>query len=141
MWPEDEGCDVLYDKFDFIVVGAGSAGSVVGARLAVNPQYKVLVIEAGESPPIESEVPGLLLTLQNTKYAYNYTTEHSDKYCLAFNNGSCIWPRGRMIGGTGSLNGMIYLRGNPGDYNDWNVEGWKYEDVLPYFEKSQQFID
>lgn len=56
MWPEDEGCDVLYDKFDFIVVGAGSAGSVVGARLAVNPQYKVLVIEAGESPPIESEV-------------------------------------------------------------------------------------
>uniref|UniRef100_T1GRM2 Glucose-methanol-choline oxidoreductase N-terminal domain-containing protein n=1 Tax=Megaselia scalaris TaxID=36166 RepID=T1GRM2_MEGSC len=89
----------------------------------------------------QSKIPAFVIANQHTEYCYNYTTDKSENYCLAYNNGSCFWPRGRMIGGTGGLNGMIYLRGNSDDYNNWNVEGWSYNDVLPYFEKSPQFVD
>lgn len=72
---------------------------------------------------------------------YLYQTEKSKRFCLAFRNGSCHWPRGKMIGGSGGVNVMTYLRGNKGDYNRWREKGWEWEDVLPYFKKSLKPVD
>lgn len=144
MWPPDYGQEIknnIVPPFDFIIVGAGSAGSVLGGRLSVNPSWNVLVIEAGGNPPVESEIPALVNTMRPSEFLYDYQTEPSNKYCMAFNNGSCNWPRGKMLGGSGGVNAMIYLRGNEGDFKKWKVNGWSYNDVLPYFEKSPEFID
>ncbi|XP_075156916.1 glucose dehydrogenase [FAD, quinone]-like [Haematobia irritans] len=127
------------DTYDFIIVGAGSAGSVVASRLSENPQWKVLVLEAGEDPPIESEVPAMALTMQHSPYAYNYYTVANNRSCLALENEQCYWPRGKMFGGSGAINFLLYLRGNRRDYDTWldmGNTGWGYEDLWPYFEKS-----
>lgn len=82
--------------------------------------------------------------MQKTDVTFNYFTEPSTDYCLAYVNNSCYWPRGKMIGGSGGINAMVYVRGNKGDYDNWEElgnKGWGWEGVLPYFEKSRQFID
>lgn len=85
------------EKYDFVVIGAGSAGSVVANRLSENPDWKVLLIEAGGDPPIESEVPGMLFGLLRTPVDWQYYTD-SD-YCVAKKDG-CYWPRGKVLGGS-----------------------------------------
>ncbi|XP_037814919.1 glucose dehydrogenase [FAD, quinone]-like [Lucilia sericata] len=141
-FPEDYAETALkegLESYDFVVVGAGSAGSVVASRLSENPNWNVLVLEAGGDPPQESEIPSFFFTLQNTNYTYSYLTEPNDRSCKAFNDNKCHWPRGKFIGGTGGINGMLYVRGNRFDYDRWQQEGntgWGYDDVLPYFEKS-----
>uniref|UniRef100_A0A0A1XFA2 Glucose dehydrogenase [acceptor] n=1 Tax=Zeugodacus cucurbitae TaxID=28588 RepID=A0A0A1XFA2_ZEUCU len=143
LWPPDYANALLGraapDKYDFVVVGAGSAGSVIASRLSENPNWKVLVLEAGGDPPQESEVPGVLFSLEHTNVTWNYLTEHSDKACQGFVERRCYWPRGKMIGGSGGVNGMLYVRGHRGDYDNWaraGNEGWSWSDVLPYFERS-----
>ncbi|XP_014090143.2 glucose dehydrogenase [FAD, quinone] isoform X1 [Bactrocera oleae] len=142
LWPKDYAVHALehgLDAYDFVVVGAGSAGSVMASRLSENPNWKVLMLEAGSDPPQESEVPNLSFALQHTNVTWNYLTEYSDRACLGFFDRRCFLPRGKMIGGTGALNAMLYVRGNPRDYDRWaqagNV-GWGWNDVLPYFERS-----
>uniref|UniRef100_A0A1B0EZ31 Glucose-methanol-choline oxidoreductase N-terminal domain-containing protein n=1 Tax=Phlebotomus papatasi TaxID=29031 RepID=A0A1B0EZ31_PHLPP len=139
MWPEDYGniaIDIGFEEYDFIIVGAGSAGSVVANRLSENPDWNVLLLEAGGDPPIESSVsnfPAQAVSLQGTEYDWKYRTEPLDKY-------SNHWPRGKMLGGSSSMNGLLYVRGNDGDYDNWEKLGnptWGWDNVLEYFKKSE----
>ncbi|XP_037951739.1 glucose dehydrogenase [FAD, quinone]-like [Teleopsis dalmanni] len=141
-WPPDHADEAHHhgvNKYDYVIIGAGSAGSVLASRLSENPKMEVLVIEAGGDPPQESELPSLLFTLSHTNYSWNYYTEPSDHACWASKERRCYWPRGKMIGGSGGMNAMIYVRGNKHDYDGWRRKGnigWGWSDVLPYFEKS-----
>lgn len=82
--------------------------------------------------------------MQKTDATFNYFTDPSPDYCLAYKNNSCYWPRGKMIGGSGAINAMVYVRGNKEDYDNWERlgnKGWGWNGVLPYFEKSRKFVD
>ncbi|XP_053952137.1 glucose dehydrogenase [FAD, quinone]-like [Anastrepha ludens] len=141
-WPEDYGDLALengLEPYDFVVIGAGTAGSVVASRLSENRNWKVLVLEAGGDPPQESEIPSLYTYTTFTKYNWNYYTEPQSTACYAARDRKCYWPRGKMIGGTGAINGMLFLRGNQRDYDNWLAKGnvgWGWNDVLPYFRKA-----
>lgn len=130
------------DEYDFVVVGSGSAGSVVASRLSENPDWKILLLEAGGDPPIESEIPNFFIALQKSKFDWNYHTEVSDKANKSMPNG-CFWPRGKLLGGCSAINAMLYVRGNSRDYDQWESAGnptWGYEDVLQYFKKSEDNV-
>ncbi|XP_055307442.1 glucose dehydrogenase [FAD, quinone]-like [Sitodiplosis mosellana] len=131
----------LKDDWDFIVVGGGSAGSVVASRLSENPKWKVLLLEAGGNPPIESEIPALLGSMQKTEFDWQFSGK-SELASKANVNDTCRYAKGKMLGGTSSLNGMIYTRwgGKKEDYDHWaemGNNGWDYDSVLPYFKKSE----
>ncbi|MGI9426752.1 MAG: GMC family oxidoreductase [Hyphomicrobiaceae bacterium] len=126
------------ETFDYIIAGAGSAGSVLAARLSENGRHSVLLLEAG--PPdhnIWIHVP-LGVTRLFSNQTYNWCFETAPVPEL---NGRAIYqPRGRVLGGTSSINGMVYIRGNPADYDGWRQNGcmgWDWDSVLPYFKKSQ----
>ena len=96
-------------EYDFIVVGAGSAGATIANRLTEVAEWVVLLIEAGGDPPIESDIPNMALTLHGTKYDWNYRVESSKFSCRSMRDGQCLWPRGKMLGGCSSINAMLYL--------------------------------
>uniref|UniRef100_A0A2A4JGE4 Glucose-methanol-choline oxidoreductase N-terminal domain-containing protein n=1 Tax=Heliothis virescens TaxID=7102 RepID=A0A2A4JGE4_HELVI len=130
--------------FDFIVVGGGSAGAALAARLAELPQYDVLLIEAGPDPPRETIVPGLRETLKGSRYDWNFTTVDDGYSSQALEGHRQKQPRGRMLGGSGSLNDMVYARGHPVDYEEWaRVAGcaWNWTNVLPYFMRTERMTD
>ncbi|XP_022196327.1 glucose dehydrogenase [FAD, quinone] [Nilaparvata lugens] len=127
-------------EYDFIVVGGGSAGSVVASRLSEVPHWRVLLIEAGMNEPTGTQVPSMFLNFLGTSIDWGYQTEPEDMACLAENERRCNWPRGKVLGGTSVLNGMMYIRGSRKDFDDWSKlgnTGWSYQDVLPYFLKSE----
>ncbi|XP_058062967.1 alcohol dehydrogenase [acceptor]-like isoform X2 [Anopheles bellator] len=142
MWPKDYGPTAMargLEEYDFVIVGAGSAGSVVANRLSENPDWKVLLLEAGGDPPIESEVPYLALGLMHSPHVWNYYAEESATASKGYRNGS-YWPRGKMLGGCSSNNLMLYVRGNSRDYDRWEEQGnptWGWSNVLEYFKKSE----
>ncbi len=124
-------------RYDYIVIGAGSAGSVVANRLTEDPKVRVLLLEAGgpDTKP-EIQVPSAWPTLFGSEVDWAYFTE-GEPY---LNNRKIFSPRGKVLGGSSSINGMIYIRGNERDYNSWQAlgnQGWSYPDVLPYFKKSE----
>ncbi|KAG8222611.1 hypothetical protein J437_LFUL002604 [Ladona fulva] len=125
------------NEYDFVIVGAGSAGCVLANRLTEDPfGWNVLLLEAGGDEPFQATVPSELMNLQMTSIDWNYMTEPESESCLQ----GCVWPRGRTLGGTSSINAMLYIRGNRRDYNTWAREGntgWTFQDVLPYFKKSE----
>ncbi|XP_075984029.1 glucose dehydrogenase [FAD, quinone]-like [Anticarsia gemmatalis] len=143
LWPQDATPDVLKDpNYDFIVVGAGSAGSVVASRLSENPEWKVLLVEAGGNPTLETEIPQLFYSAMGTNLDWSYHTEPQEKACRGYINKGCAWPRGKVLGGTSSINAMSYVRGHKADYDQWAADGnygWGYEDILPYFLKSEKY--
>ncbi len=125
--------------YDYVIVGAGSAGCVLAGRLSENPSVDVLLLEAG--PPDtadEIRIPAALNLLWQTSYDWGYRTVPQDRA-----DGQVVyWPRGRVIGGSSSINAMIYIRGNKLDYNTWRDEygcdGWGYNDLLPYFIRAER---
>ncbi|RZF36872.1 hypothetical protein LSTR_LSTR004560 [Laodelphax striatellus] len=126
-------------KFDFIVVGAGSAGSVVAERLSEIEKWNVLLIEAGDNPTLASNIPGAAFNIEDEMY-FNYFTEPEAGVCEGYKGKTCYWPRGKALGGSSSVNAMLYIRGNRRDYDSWEklgCPGWSYKDVLPYFKKSE----
>ncbi|GAB0093747.1 hypothetical protein DMENIID0001_089210 [Sergentomyia squamirostris] len=146
MWPTDYGDIAIQDGFpeyDFIIVGAGSAGCVLANRLSENPNWKILLLEAGGDPLVESNIPRLFSTIWHSKYDWNYLAEPSDQYRISSHNGN-FWPGGKMLGGSSAMNAMLYIRGNDDDYNNWASLGnptWDWDSVLPYFKKSEMNLN
>ena len=122
---------------DFVVVGAGSAGCVLANRLSAETAVAVVVLEAGGSDDApEVRTPALSTALFGTDADWQYRTEPA----AAVQGRSLDWPRGKLLGGTSSINGMIYNRGNALDYDGWAARGnrgWSYAEVLPYFRRSE----
>ncbi|CAG9786286.1 unnamed protein product [Diatraea saccharalis] len=140
--PDDEVTD--NSKFDFIIIGGGSAGCVLASRLSEVKKWKVLLIEAGSHPPIESAIPGLTGAVFGTKNDWKYFTENNKVIDQALLNGSVYWPRGKMLGGSSSINAMFYVRGNTYDYQRWYDAGnkdWHPKIVANYFEKAESLQD
>ncbi|KAI5635483.1 GMC oxidoreductase domain-containing protein [Phthorimaea operculella] len=138
--PRDVDESLLQPEYDFIIVGAGSAGAVVANRLSEVGHWKVLLLEAGGDETEISDVPLLAGYLQLSKLDWKYKTEPQGTSCLAMEGGRCNWPRGKVLGGSSVLNYMLYLRGNKKDYDNWAAQGnkgWSYKDVLYYFKKSE----
>ena len=129
-------------EYDYIIVGAGSAGPVVAARLSEDKNVKVLLLEAGghyDEHPL-FHVPLHWLQLEKTEYDWEYYTEPQNVSCLGLNERRSYWPRGKVLGGSHILNAMQYTRGSKYEFDEWAANGctgWSYEDVLPYFKKSE----
>ncbi len=128
-------------EYDYVIIGAGSAGCVVANRLSADPKIRVLLVEAG--PPDRNlwlKVPiGYAKTISNPSLSWNYQTAPEPE----LNDRSIIWPRGKVLGGSSSVNGLIYTRGQAEDYNHWRQIGnlgWDYNSVLPYFRRSERQI-
>ena len=118
--------------YDTIIVGAGSSGCVMANRLSADPARRVLVLEAGRAAPIASDIPSDWVTMFNTGADWGFHTLPQ----AGCRGRRIFWPRGRMVGGSGSLNAMIYMRGLPSDYDGWAARGcpgWSWADVLPVF--------
>ncbi len=128
----------ISQNYDFIIIGAGSAGCVLANRLSENPNNRVLLIEAGGkdwNPWIHIPV-GYFKTMHNPATDWCYKTEPDSGIA----GRSLQWPRGKVLGGSSSLNGLLYVRGQHEDYNRWSElgnQGWSYKEVLPYFKKSE----
>nr|XP_012226923.1 PREDICTED: glucose dehydrogenase [FAD, quinone]-like [Linepithema humile]XP_012226924.1 PREDICTED: glucose dehydrogenase [FAD, quinone]-like [Linepithema humile]XP_012226925.1 PREDICTED: glucose dehydrogenase [FAD, quinone]-like [Linepithema humile] len=141
IYPPDRSEEIANSdrEFDFIIVGSGTAGSVLANRLTEVEDWKVLLIEAGENPSYLSEIPAVFLAQLKTPQDYSYDIECEKFACLGSNNRRCKWPRGKALGGSSILNAMLHIFGNERDYNTWSEngnKGWSYDEVLPYFRKS-----
>ncbi|XP_066910394.1 glucose dehydrogenase [FAD, quinone]-like isoform X1 [Clytia hemisphaerica] len=136
------GDDQIVDEYDFVIIGAGSAGAVVANRLSENESWKVLLLEAGGGETMLSEIPATTVLNFNTSIDWSFLSEPANdgKTSTIFKNGQLVMPRGKVLGGSSTINVMGYTRGNKRDYDLWEEQGnpgWSYEDVLPYFKKSE----
>ncbi len=124
-------------EYDYIIVGSGSAGSILAERLSADGSHTVLVLEAGQQDDsFWFKVPvGFTKTYYNRKYNYMYYSEREP----ALGDRELYCPRGKVVGGSGAINAMVYVRGQRSDYDDWAAasgeRGWSYEQVLPYFRR------
>jgi choline dehydrogenase-like flavoprotein len=128
---------------DFVVVGAGSAGAVIAARLSESAATQVVLLEAGGHPPAAELMPAACPTLQLDKETDWMYTAHAGGCGRGLEGGRMMVPRGKMLGGSSGLNYMAYVRGHPGDFDAWaagGATGWSYDEILPYFRKSERLV-
>lgn len=141
--------DQVIDKsYDFVIIGAGTGGSVVANRLSENKNWRILLLEAGKEEIFLTDFPLLAPAMHITAYNWGYRTQPHPKnpngsggYCLSMIDGRCNWPRGKAVGGTSVINFMIHSRGSKRDFDNWEKAGnpgWSYQDVYPYFKKSEK---
>ena len=130
-------------EYDYIIIGAGSAGSVLAARLSEDPAVKVPVLEAGgRNTSVLVRMPAGVGTLikQKSKFNWGFWSEPEP-----FMDGRRLWhPRGKGLGGSSAINGMVYIRGHARDYDHWRqlgLDGWSYAETLPYFKRAENFQD
>src|SRR6204780_1119284 len=136
--PQRRSSAVPSENYDFIIVGAGTAGCVLANRLSERPDVTVCLLEAGDRDryPLIQVPAAVAFTVLNPKLSWGYETV-PQPHC---NNRRVMLPRGRVLGGSSSTNGMVYIRGHPGDYDDWaaaGARGWSYAELLPYFLRSE----
>ena len=132
----------MAEQFDVVVVGGGSAGAVIAARLTEDPSVRVALVEAGGPPPPEELMPAAVASLQLNPETDWMLTGEAGGVGRGLADGRMMVPRGRMLGGSSGINYMAYVRGHPGDFDAWadgGAQGWAYGDVLPYFKKSEGF--
>jgi choline dehydrogenase len=123
-------------SYDYIIIGAGSAGCVLANRLTEDPSCTVLLLEAGGKGNFQTSIPGAYSTLHKSAVDWAFWTEPQPHV----NNRKLFVPRGKVLGGCSTTNAMAYVRGNPHDFDAWAAlgnKGWSYNDVLPYFKKSE----
>src|SRR5450755_2143100 len=135
---EHEQLEAGADEFDFIVTGAGSAGCVVAARLSESGRHRVLLLEAGgKDGSFWINMPiGYSKLYADPGHNWMYETEPEQQ----LGGRKLFQPRGKVLGGTSAINGMLYVRGHPADYNEWRQRGcmgWDWDSVVPYFKKSE----
>lgn len=124
-------------EYDYVIVGAGSAGCVLANRLSADPEVTVALVEAGgQDDKLEIRMPAGFAKLFKTEYDWNYTTAKQSE----MSGRELYWPRGRVIGGSSSLNAQMWVRGTAHDYDQWDIPGWGYDEVLPYFTKSEHRV-
>src|SRR4051794_41563062 len=127
------------ETFDFVIVGAGSAGCVLANRLTENGRRTVLLLESGGSDrSVLVQMPrALSIPMNRPRYNWGYATEPEPH----LDGRRVNTPRGKVLGGSSSINGLVYVRGNPFDFDRWQEEGargWSYHDVLPYFRRAEK---
>ena len=130
----------LNQGFDYIIVGAGSAGCVLANRLSADPACRVLLLEAGgPSQGFWLRLPvGYFRTINDTRFSWQFGVEPQAET----GHRAMVWPRGKVLGGSSAINGLLYIRGQRADYDDWaalGAAGWSYREVLPYFKRSERY--
>ncbi|GFT52987.1 glucose dehydrogenase [Nephila pilipes] len=135
---------IIKNSYDYVIVGGGSAGSVVAARLAEKECVTVLLLEAGKPPPKSTDIPAAARSFLQTDIDWNYLTAPQQYTGNGLINRSVAWPSGKTIGGSGIINAMLNVRGSRHIYDDWDehgAEGWSYNHVLPYFKKLEDNVN
>ena len=131
----------MSETFDFVVVGGGSAGAVIAARLSEDPSCRVALIEAGAQPPPLELMPVAAASMQGDAATdWRYRADAGKHAGRGLFNRTVFLAQGKMLGGTSGINYMVYVRGHPGDFDRWaegGAAGWSYADVLPFFKKSE----
>ncbi|GLW08004.1 putative GMC-type oxidoreductase [Microtetraspora sp. NBRC 13810] len=124
-------------QYDYVIVGAGSAGCVLAGRLSADPAVSVALVEAGgRDDGLEVRIPAAFKKLFKTARDWDF---HTAKQAEMFGR-RLYWPRGKMLGGSSSMNAQMWVRGHRADYDGWRVPGWSYADVLPYFTRAEHRI-
>ncbi len=136
------GGNAVSEKYDFVIVGGGSAGAVIASRLSEDPACRVALVEAGGRPPERELMPAACASLQLDPATDWMFTADPGKAGLGLHGHRMPVPRGKMLGGSSGINSMVFVRGHPGDFDAWaagGADGWSYAEVLPYFRKSESF--